>query len=320
VSAAAPAVSVVLSVYNGARFLREAVDSVLGQEFRDFELILVDDGSDDATPAVMAAFTDRRVRCLRNGTNLGLARSLNVGIEAARGRYIARHDADDVSEPARLGAQVRMLDEHPEIGALGAGVVVIDIRGRRLSTVLPPPTDAELRERLQTGNCFFHGSVMLRRSSLMAVGGYRLLPVCQDYDLWLRISERDRLAALPAVLYRWRLNPSSLSIRQTTLQLAYIALVQDLARARREHGVDRFDPDLRPTVAPTPWGFPIKEAALARLVLAGRFAAYGDTLRALRLAARGLAADPTNVALWRLVLSRGARAFTRAVSARGAAA
>src|SRR5512146_2439112 len=109
-----PIVSVVMPVYNSAPYLREAVDSILAQTFTDFEFIIVDDGSSDETPQILDGYGDARIRRLRNERNMGVVPTLNCGLAAARGRYVARHDADDISLPTRLEQQVRFLDTHPE--------------------------------------------------------------------------------------------------------------------------------------------------------------------------------------------------------------
>src|ERR1043166_4865427 len=108
-----PAVTVLMSVYNDEKYVREAIDSILAQSFRDFELLVIDDGSTDRTPAILASYDDRRLRVLRNNENIGLTRSLNAGIGAARGPLIARQDADDISYPQRLARQGGVMKRHP---------------------------------------------------------------------------------------------------------------------------------------------------------------------------------------------------------------
>ncbi len=124
-----PKVTVLLPVYNGARFLRQAIDSVLSQTWKDFELLVVNDGSTDGTAAILESYSDPRIRILSNVQNIGLTLSLNKGLQSARGEYIARIDADDIALPIRLEKQVSYLDQHPEVGLVATGVKVIDERG-----------------------------------------------------------------------------------------------------------------------------------------------------------------------------------------------
>ena len=121
-----PTISVVMAVWNGGPFLRAAVDSILHQEFEDFEFIIVDDGSTDNTAAVLNAYEDRRIVRMKNPANLGLAQSLNRGLDVARGTYVARQDADDISLPDRFAKQLAFLNNHREIGILGTGCRLID--------------------------------------------------------------------------------------------------------------------------------------------------------------------------------------------------
>ncbi len=229
-----PAISVVMAVYNGGRFLRSAIDSILAQTCADFELIVVDDGSSDATPAILDNYDDRRIVRLRNETNIGQTPSLNIGIEAAKGRFIARHDADDLSHPERFAAQMAFFRRHTAVGLLGTSYRLIDEQGRVLEIERPPAGNDELQARLTQGNCLCHGSVMMRRESLDAAGLYRAaFQVTQDYDLWLRLAEVTQLANLEQPLYDFRFDGGSVSRNKRRLQLAYRQLAWRLAEQRR---------------------------------------------------------------------------------------
>ncbi|MCC6456214.1 MAG: glycosyltransferase [Caldilineaceae bacterium] len=239
-----PRVSVVMAVHNGEAFLREAMDSILTQTFGDFELIVIDDASTDSTPAILASYTDARIVLLTNQTNKGQTLSLNAGLAIARGELIARHDADDISSRTRFEAQVAAMSQQPALGLLGTGYQVIDRCGQRLETVLLPATNAELQARLESGNCFCHGSVMIRRSCLEEVGGYRgYFRMTQDYDLWLRLSERHELASLQMPLYQLRFDALSMSRKRRPLQLAYRRLARALAAQRRSQGREEALPE-----------------------------------------------------------------------------
>ena len=135
-----PKVSVVMAVYNGEQYLQEAIESILSQTFSDFEFIIVDDASTDCTPEIVQNYAkyDKRIRLMRNKRNLGLTKSLNRGLNVSQGIYIARQDADDLSLPKRLELQVHFLDDHIEIGALGAGVEIVDEKGSSLKEMGVP--------------------------------------------------------------------------------------------------------------------------------------------------------------------------------------
>src|SRR3954452_9290737 len=155
-----PRVSVVLPVFNGEATIRSAIRSVLKQEYDDFELIVIDDGSTDATTRRLAEIEDRRVRVLGNDVNLGLGASLNEGLSAATGELIARMDSDDLCHPQRLSRQVAFLDDHAATGLLATARLKVDAQGRHLGVGTPPASHAALWLRLLVGNCISHPSVM----------------------------------------------------------------------------------------------------------------------------------------------------------------
>ncbi len=202
----APLVSVVMPVRDGAAFLDPAIASIRAQTHRALELILVDDGSRDATPEILErhAGEDPRLRCLFLGAT-GVAAALNTGIGQATGAFIARMDADDIARPDRLARQLDVLSRHPAAALVGSSYEVIDSHGRKLRAVHLPTAPDEIRERLATANCIAHPTVLLRREALDAVGGYRAaFRHCEDYDLWLRLAERYELLNIdePLLLYR----------------------------------------------------------------------------------------------------------------------
>ena len=200
-----PAVSVLLAVHNGAPWVTEAIGSVLAQTLRDFELIVIDDGSADATPELISAFTDSRVRVERHA-RVGLTRSLNRAIALARAPLLARLDADDVAMPDRLARQHAFMRAHPDVGLLGGAAREVDTEGRLVREVTPPLDDASLRRLLIRRNPFVHSAVMFRREVIDRVGPYdERWPVAQDYELWMRISRVSLLANLDAVLVTRRL-------------------------------------------------------------------------------------------------------------------
>jgi glycosyltransferase involved in cell wall biosynthesis len=232
---AAPVVSVVMPVYNGERFLAEAVESVLGQTYADFELVAVDDASTDASGRILDGYREPRVRVLRNSRNLGGAGSANRGIAEARGVYVARLDQDDVSLPERLAKQVAFLERHPDVALVGTWAQLIDGEGRPIGERRFATGSDELRDTLLRFCALVHSSVMFRRAPVVAAGGYgtgALGRHCRDYELWLRLSETMRLANLPEVLVKYRVHPEQMSSERV------LGLIRDTAACRR-HAIRR---------------------------------------------------------------------------------
>lgn len=205
-----PIVSIILPSFNGARFLKEAVDSIVQQTFQDWELILVDDGSTDHTPDIMKGYQDPRIRYLKNEGNKGLVYSLNRAIEASAGRYIARMDADDISQPERLEKQVIFLELHPEIAVYDTRQQFIDDTGTPTGFFNSDITGSEnIRRKMPWFNCMGHPSVMMR-AEIAKTYRYRKV-VYEDYDLWLRmLNDGLKLERTPEPLLLYRLHSGSI--------------------------------------------------------------------------------------------------------------
>jgi len=216
VAADPPRVSVVMAVHNGERYLAEAVQSILGQSFRHFELLIVNDGSVDRTREILLSFRDPRIRVFHNETRLGLPRSLNRGLRASRGEFVARQDADDLSEPIRFARQVSYLERNPHVALLGTWYAEIDAQGRDLGRRRLPCDDYALRWALLFYCPFVHSSVMFRRQEVVESAGLYSedYPTSQDYEFWLRIAARFEVANVPQVLVRLRTHAWSLSSRE----------------------------------------------------------------------------------------------------------
>jgi hypothetical protein len=218
-----PRVSVVLAAYNGERFLGSAIESLLNQTFRDFELIVVDDCSTDKTPQVLSEFTDERMRVIRNERNLGIAETTNKGLAAARGEYIALQDHDDLSWPTRFECQVAFLNSHPQVGMVGSSCNLIDEAGALVPHWPVEYEDRNLKWALLWGCPFFHTSVMLRRSAIQEVGGYSSHPKYQfaeDYEFMSRVALRHSVANIPQLLACWRTHKASASNTHVSQQAA----------------------------------------------------------------------------------------------------
>jgi glycosyltransferase involved in cell wall biosynthesis len=209
----APVVTVLMAVFNGERYLREAVQSILNQTFRHFELLVVDDGSTDGSRAILESFDDPRLRVVHHAVNQGLSRSLNHGLAEARGRYIARMDADDVAAPDRLALQVDFLERHADVVAVGSWYTIVDDGGREIGRRWTPCDDIDVRWTMQFCSPFAHGAVTMRRAALANDARVydESLTYAMDYDLWVRLAARGRLANLDRFLLGWRQAPGSMT-------------------------------------------------------------------------------------------------------------
>ncbi|MCY3867893.1 MAG: glycosyltransferase family 2 protein [Chloroflexi bacterium] len=221
----APLVSVVMPVYNGERFLAEAIESILGQTFREFEFLIVDDGSQDGSAAISRSYAerDRRIRCIQLGKNQGEAGARNAGIAAAEGRFVAMMDCDDVSLPERLQLQFDFLDANCEIGAIGVGNQVVNEDLSPLFDYRLPPCHALILLSMLFGEtAIARNSIMLRRELIIASGGYNPeFEVATDYEFFLRIvwQVRMRYASLKTILYLYRQHEASIMGQATTHNL-----------------------------------------------------------------------------------------------------
>lgn len=224
-----PAVSVVLPVFNGGPLLRRAVQSILTQSFQQFELILIDDASADQTADICAGFAecDPRVRYVRHEQNLGVAATLNEGLQLSRAPYVARMDADDEALPERLRVQVEFMDSQPRVSVAGSFVYHMGSRPRFDHLIELPTSVEEVHRTLPKYNCIYHPSTVLRRSVINALGGYRVEFVnAEDYDLWLRVSRTGAICNIREPLLRYRFSPGGATLGRKWQQLYYVYLAQ----------------------------------------------------------------------------------------------
>jgi glycosyltransferase involved in cell wall biosynthesis len=309
-----PKVTVLMSVYNGKKYLREAIDSILGQTFTDFEFLIIDDGSTDSSADIIRSYSDPRVRFIRNEKNMGLTRSLNKGIRLATGEYIARQDADDISLPERLEKQVRFLDQNKDVGLVGTYFFMINEAGKTICVWNRLPEGIDLKKILLKGNPFGHGSVMFRAECIEKVGPYREeFKSVQDYDLWLRISEVYDVANIPEPLYKWRFHSKSISASGNIKQAKYASVSIALAKERKQFGKDRLQratrkeargslDDLLPKVE-TPDG---KEIAQSYYFWGTTLLRGKDYRGALKLLWKSFINNPWHRNTWLLVLKASA--------------
>ena len=216
-----PRVSFLMAVFDGEAYLDEAIRSVLNQTLQDFEFIIIDDGSTDGTATIIERYRreDGRIRAYEQ-PNCGLVVTLNRGLELARGEYIARMDADDVSAPGRAAAQVAFMDAHQEVGICGTWIETI---GTQQGDIRRYPTDdATIRSWLLFESVLAHPSIMMRREMLVNAGlSYDAGPVhAEDYDLWVRAACHTVLANIPEVLLHYRLHPQQVVQKHEGLKLA----------------------------------------------------------------------------------------------------
>jgi len=203
-----------MPVYNAERYLREAIDSILGQTFTDFEFIIIDDGSTDGSPEIISQYKDKRIKLVRKARNEGLVSALNLGIELASGKYIARMDADDIALPQRLEKQVAFLDSHPDVAVVGTRAWRFDPAGRIIESMISVTKWEDVHRYLRSSaNRLIHGSVTMRTDVVRRLGGYRQqFRHAEDIDLWLRILDHAKICNLPDKLMFYRSNPSGVRL------------------------------------------------------------------------------------------------------------
>lgn len=204
-----------MSVYNGADFLKGAIESVLNQTYSAFEFIIIDDGSTDKTWEILKSYAsfDNRIKLLKNNTNMGLTRSLNKGLTRAQGKYVARQDHDDLSEPMRLEKQIKFLEMHRSIVLVSCNYDIIDSNCELIKRIKLSDNDTLVEWNLIFYNYLGgHSQVMYRRDVVLSIGGYtESFSYAQDYDLWLRVSKLGRIHILPETLMKYRIHDGRLT-------------------------------------------------------------------------------------------------------------
>lgn len=225
---APPALSVALSVYNGADYLGAAIESILAQTFTDYEFLILDDGSTDASRAIAESYarTDPRIRVISR-ENRGLVASLNQLLAEARAPLVARMDADDVCPPHRFAVQMQFMADHPDYGMIGADCSCIDAEGREITGqgIARPLSHEAILGNLECGPTMLHNVVIYRRDVVLGLGGYRPAFVhAEDYDLWLRMSRVTRMENLAEPLVAYRVYAGQVSNRHAITQSRSAAL------------------------------------------------------------------------------------------------
>ena len=218
-------ISVIMPVFNAAAYLKEAVDSILEQTFTDFEFLIFDDGSTDDSRSILQSYTDPRIRLFLQDENTGYVRHLNRGLEMARGEYVFRMDADDISLPSRFAKQVAFLDQHPEVGLCGAWIRTIDTPPK---TVQRPSRHEDIVLSLLNSPTFCHPAVAFRTSLIRKhrLSYKEAYLYAEDYELWAQITNYTKVAILPEVLLLYRIHQTNVSIKFKVRQIVLINKVR----------------------------------------------------------------------------------------------
>lgn len=222
-----PIVSVLMSVYNDEKYVSMAIESILNQSFKDFEFIIINDGSTDKTMKILKEYEGKDSRIvLIDQENKGLTKSLNIGIKKAKGKYIARMDSDDISHPLRLQNQLEFLENNQEYGFVGTNVEKIDANGNHIEYNTTKHTNEEIQKTLCTRNCFAHGSVMINKELVGKILQYdEEFKYAQDYRLWAKIAKEFKVVNLQEPLYKLRLHENSISKEKIEQQSIYAGIV-----------------------------------------------------------------------------------------------
>ena len=211
----APAISIVLPAYNCSPYIAETINSLLSQTFTDFQLIIINDGSTDDTEHIIQLYHDPRITYLKNESNKGLVFTLNRGIQASEGNYIARMDADDIALPQRLQLQKQWLDEHPHTAAISCTIRFIDGNGNERGVWLADKASCsytDIKKMLPWENCIAHPTIMIRKEVVEAYLYDAIQLHCEDYDLWLRmLADGLVIEKLPQPLLLYRNHEASIT-------------------------------------------------------------------------------------------------------------
>lgn len=239
-----PSISVVMPVYNAAKYVHAAVESILRQSYGNFEFIIIEDASTDDTPLIVEKYSveDPRIRIIKNERNSGVAASLNKGLDNARGEFIARMDADDISYPQRLRKQMDFLIKNPDICLVATSYERIDEEGNILAPIVLNLDTKTLKMLMRCDNYISHGSVMFRREPIIKLGKYREKCLhTEDHDLWLRIIEKYDIALMPEILYQFRITRQSVSSKYAMEMAYYKNLILKFAEERQKFGKDSYE-------------------------------------------------------------------------------
>jgi len=290
-----PTISVVIPVYNAARYLESALASVRAQTFADFEIIAVDDGSTDASKALLdrIATADTRLRVISR-PNTGIVGALNDGLAAARGEFIARMDADDICMPERFEKQIAYLRAHPDCVCVGSTFLYIDAAGYSIKECARPTDHATIERELLSGNggIIIHPAALFRRAAIEQAGRYReRAQWVEDFDLYLRLARLGTLANLPDVLFHYRFHEQSVNFTHNQGRHARKLDALSDAHAARQLPFNRAEappPDFISAISADN----LRDFAITSL-------RYGKNGRPWYYVFRALCTEPNSIASWR---------------------
>jgi glycosyltransferase involved in cell wall biosynthesis len=220
-----PLITVLMPVFNGEKYLRQAIDSILNQSYSSFEFIIVNDGSTDNTEAIIRSYSDHRIKLI-NRSNGGVSAALNTGLQYASGKYIARMDSDDIAMPERLSVQLDFMINHVEYVLVGSDAEYIDEDGIFIFQYHNSGYTHEEIKRVLSYDCaFLHSSVMFLKSAVLELGGYSLdAYLFEDYFLWIKLINKGKFACIKQNLIAYRLNPSSITIDYRDYSKEYLRI------------------------------------------------------------------------------------------------
>jgi len=205
-----PKITVLMAVYNGEKYLKKAIDSILNQTFKNFEFLIINDGSTDNTVKILQNYKDPRIKIVTNKKNLGLVKSLNKGLDIARGEYIARMDADDISLPNRLRTQLDFMKKNKKYVVVGSSVEVIDEKGNIITTWRREGDPLLLKWKLIVSPSIMHSTAFFKKNIIIKEGKYNIeFKDAEDFELWSRLSDKYLLSNIEKPLVQYRIHDSS---------------------------------------------------------------------------------------------------------------
>jgi glycosyltransferase involved in cell wall biosynthesis len=230
-----PKVTVIMPAFNREKYIAESMRSVLIQTFKDFELLVIDDGSTDKTVEIARTFvSDPRVRIQENKKNEGIAKTRNKGLELSKGKYIAPLDSDDIwLDHDKLSKQVEFLDTHANYAMIGGAIVHIDTRDNQLKKVIFARSDEVIRNVILHSNQFAQSTLMFRKDAILKCGGYSSeYVVCDDYNLWLCVGTKYSFANFPDIFTGYRIHGSNIT---RTKRLTAAREILEIVRNNRKN-------------------------------------------------------------------------------------
>lgn len=212
-----PFISVLMPIYNGEKYLKESIDSILGQTYENFELLLINDASNDASENIILSYLDSRIVYIKNEQNLGLIKTLNKGLDLAKGEFIARMDQDDISLPTRFEKQIDIFHKNPEIGVCGTWFTSFG-EGIQEKTLQHPVDSEAIKINLLGRSSLGHPTVMLRKSAMGNLRYDENYQSAEDYEFWISLSRVTRLYNIPESLLKYRVHQTNISVVENSLQ------------------------------------------------------------------------------------------------------